>query len=190
MFLKKGEKYLLTYNVGNYTEIGTYTGIIHWNDDGIEHRFKVGERSVLVLEEEIKEIKQDLMNELKEGIDALKERRNAEREGLDERLGKRDRVDQEETFAPHMEEKQYVNMHDLVKDYARLIDGQREEIKTLRQVISDIAANLGNGSTVSTEASIEFIKELPEEVKLVCNGLRKEISILENYEYSNDTRKD
>jgi len=79
MFLKKGEKYLLTYNIGNYTgagnytEIGTYTGIIHWDDNGIEHRFKVGERSVLVLEEEIKEIKQDLMNELKESIDALKE---------------------------------------------------------------------------------------------------------------------
>ena len=101
MLLKKGEKYLLTYNIGNYTgagnytEIGTYTGIIHWDDNGIEHRFKVGERSVLVLEEEIKEIKQDLMNELKEGIDALKERRNAERERLDERLGKRARVDQE-----------------------------------------------------------------------------------------------
>ena len=179
MFLKKGEKYLLTYNIGNYTEIGTYTGIIHWDDNGIEHRFKVGERSVLVLEEEIKEIKQDLMNELKEGIDALKERRNAERERLDERLGKRDRVYQEIAFAPHMEEKQYVNMHDLVKDYARLIDGQREEIKTLRQVISDIAANLGNGSTVSTEASIEFIKELPKEVKLVCAGLRNEIAWLE-----------
>ena len=104
----KGEKYLLTYNIGNYTEIGTYTGIIHWDDNGIEHRFKVGERSVLVLEEEIKEIKQDLMNELKEGIDALKERRNAERERLDERLGKRDRVDQEETFAPHMDEERVI----------------------------------------------------------------------------------
>jgi hypothetical protein len=78
-----------------------------------------------------------------------------------------------------MEEKQYVNMHDLVKDYARLIDGQREEIKALRQVISDIAANLGNGSAVSTEASIGFIKELPEEVKLVCAGLRNEIAWLE-----------
>lgn len=124
-------------------------------------------------------MKRNLMNELTEGIDALKEKRNAERERLDERLGKRDRVDQEEIFAPHMDEEQYINIHDLVKDFARLIDGQREEIKTLRQVISDIAANLGNGSTVSTEASIEFIKELPKEVKLVCAGLRKEIAILE-----------
>lgn len=85
----------------------------------------------------------------------------------------------DEISAPHMEEEQYINIYDLVKDYARLIDGQREEIKTLRQVISDIAANLGNGSTVSTEASIGFIKELPKEVKLVCAGLRKEISMLE-----------
>jgi t-SNARE complex subunit (syntaxin) len=66
-----------------------------------------------------------------------------------------------------MEEK-YINIHDLVKDYARLIDGQREEIKTLRKVIADVANNLGNGSAVSTEASIEFIQEVPKEVKLVC----------------------
>jgi len=133
MFLKKGEKYLLTYNVGNYTEIGTYTGIIHWDDNGIEHRFKVGERSVLVLEEENKEIKPNLMEELTEGIEALKERRNMERDKLDERLGKRDRVDQEETFAPHMGEEQYININDLVKDFARLIDGQRKEIDTLTE---------------------------------------------------------
>lgn len=69
MFLKKGEKYLLTYNVCNYTEIGTYIGIIHYDDNGIEHMFKANGRTVLVLEEENEEIKQDLMNELKEGID-------------------------------------------------------------------------------------------------------------------------
>jgi len=133
MLFKKGEKYLLTYNIGNYTEIGTYTGIIHWDDNGIEHRFKVGERSVLVLEEENKEIKPNLLEELTEGIEALKERRNAERERLDERLGKRDRVDQEEISAPHMVEKQYININDLVKDFARLIDGQRKEIDTLTE---------------------------------------------------------
>lgn len=49
----------------------------------------------------------------------------------------------------------------------------KEENKVLRQALSDIAANLGNGSTVSVDASLPFIKELPHEVKLVCDGLRK-----------------
>ena len=50
-------------------------------------------------------MKRNLMNELTEGIDALAERRKMERERLDERLGKRrERVEQEELFAPHMEE--------------------------------------------------------------------------------------
>lgn len=57
---------------------------------------------------------------------------------------------------------------------------QREELKeenrVLRQALSDIASNLGNGSTVSVEASLPFIKELPHEVKLVCDGLRKELA--------------
>lgn len=57
---------------------------------------------------------------------------------------------------------------------------QREELKEenriLREALSDIASNLGNGSTVSVEASLPFIKELPHEVKLVCDGLRKELA--------------
>lgn len=57
---------------------------------------------------------------------------------------------------------------------------QREELKeenrVLRQALSDIATNLGNGSAVSVEASLPFIKELPHEVKLVCDGLRKELA--------------
>jgi hypothetical protein len=133
MLFKKGEKYLLTYNVGNYTEIGTYIGIIHYDDNGIEHMFKANGRTVLVLEEENKEIKPNLMEELTEGIEALKERRNMERDKLDERLGERDRVDQEIAFAPHMEEKQYININDLVKDFARIINGQRKEIDTLTE---------------------------------------------------------
>jgi len=52
MIFKKGEKYLLTYNIGNYTEIGTYIGIIYYDDNGIEHMFKANGRTVLVLEEE------------------------------------------------------------------------------------------------------------------------------------------
>ena len=34
-----------------------------------------------------------------------------------------------------MEEKQYVNMHDLVKDYARLIDEQNAELKEIEQIL-------------------------------------------------------
>jgi len=78
-------------------------------------------------------MKRNLMNELTEGIDALKERRNVERERLDKRLGKHDRIDQEEISAPHMDEEQYININDLVKDFARLIDGQRKEIDTLTE---------------------------------------------------------
>ena len=46
------------------------------------------------------------MNELKEGIDALDTIRKSQRDRLDERLGKRkrERVNQEELYAPHMEE--------------------------------------------------------------------------------------
>lgn len=68
---------------------------------------------------------------------------------------------------------------DLFKPYAKIIDDLREENSVLRQVISDIATNLGNGSVVSVEASLPFIKELPHEVKLVCDGLRKEKSLPE-----------
>ena len=95
-----------------------------------------------------------------------------------------------------------VQITDLVKDYAKIIDElreenrvlkeknielnassfwkQREELKeenrVLRQAICDIATNLGNGSSVSPAASLPFIKELPHEVKLVCDGLRKELA--------------
>lgn len=52
----------------------------------------------------------------------------------------------------------------------------KEENKVLRQALSDIAANLGNGFRVSVDASLPFIKELPHQVKLVCDGLRKELA--------------
>ena len=73
------------------------------------------------------------MNELKEGVDALKEKRNMERDRLDERLGKRDWVVQEELFAPNMDEEQYINRNDLLKDYARIIDEHREVIAKLNK---------------------------------------------------------
>lgn len=55
-----------------------------------------------------------------------------------------------------------------------------EENKRLRKVINQIATNLGNGSVVSEEASIEFIEELPKEVKLVVDGLRRYILKIQN----------
>ena len=77
------------------------------------------------------------MEELTEGIDSLAERRKMERDRLDERLGKnRERVNQEELFAPHMEEEQYVNRNDLLKDYARIIDEQRKEIEALKESVA------------------------------------------------------
>ena len=120
------------------------------------------------------------MNELTEGIDALAERRNMERDRLDERLGKRrERVEQEELFTPHMDEEQYINRNDLLKDYARIIDEQREEIKTLREGLSLAASNIGNGSGASPQASLEFLTvEVPAEIKLVCENYRREIEYL------------
>jgi hypothetical protein len=46
-----------------------------------------------------------------------------------------------------------------------------EETTRLRKVICKIAENLGNGSAISEKASIEFIEQLPGEVKLVVDGL-------------------
>jgi hypothetical protein len=75
------------------------------------------------------------MNELTEGIDALAELRKMERDRLDERLcGNRERVNQEETFAPNMEEEQYINRDQLLKDYAAIIDGGIDDILRLKRV--------------------------------------------------------
>jgi hypothetical protein len=43
----------------------------------------------------------------------------------------------------------------------------REENQILRKVISQVATNLENGSTISEEASTQFMEELPKEVSLV-----------------------
>jgi hypothetical protein len=76
------------------------------------------------------------MNELTEGIDALAERRKMERERLDERLGKnRERVNQEELYAPHMEEEQYINRDQLLKDYAAIVDKCRKESEEIEQIL-------------------------------------------------------
>jgi len=91
-------------------------------------------------------MERNLMNELTEGIDALAERKKIERDRLNDRLGNRDRVDQEETFAPHMDEEQYINRNDLLKDYARIIDAQKKEIEYLHTELEyyrGVAEHLG-----------------------------------------------
>ena len=81
-------------------------------------------------------MKRNLMNELKEGIDALDTIRKSQRDRLDERLGKRERerVNQEELYAPHMEEEQYINVTDQLTDYDRTIDKLYGDIQKLKEV--------------------------------------------------------
>lgn len=93
-------------------------------------------------------MKRNLMNELKEGMDALKEKRNMERDRLDERLGKnRERVDQEELFAPNMDEEQYMKFN-------------REHLEELtRQKIKE----------VNDEAGYRSYLEVPEMVNIIAS---------------------
>lgn len=49
-----------------------------------------------------------------------------------------------------------------------------EENSRLRTALSKVASNLGNGSVACAEASLEFLEEIPREVKLVCDRLRRE----------------
>ena len=86
--------------------------------------------------------KRNLMNELTEGIEALKEKRKMERDRLDERLGKnRERVNQEELFAPHMDEEQYIN-RDQLTDYDRIIDKLFSDIQKLKKEVKDLHTEL------------------------------------------------
>ena len=54
------------------------------------------------------------------------------------------------------------------------VENLHEENSRLRVALSKVASNLGNGSVVCTEASLEFLEEIPREVKLVCDRLRRE----------------
>lgn len=54
------------------------------------------------------------------------------------------------------------------------IDDLTEENSRLRVALSRVVNNIGNGSSVSTEASIEFFEAIPNEVKLVI-GRQKQI---------------
>ena len=58
-------------------------------------------------------------------------------------------------------------------------DALIEENEKLRDALSLIASNIGNGSVVSPKASMEFLtKDLPNEVKLACVNYRREIELL------------
>lgn len=70
-------------------------------------------------------------------------------------------------------------MRESIVRYGRILSTQlTEENLRLRRVLSRIATNIGNGSVVSEQASIEFIEDIPREVELVCQSLRKDIQKL------------
>jgi len=62
----------------------------------------------------------------------------------------------------NINEKQYINIYDLVKDYARLIDGQRKEIIDLQAELQEyrsIAENVGAEKAVSEKEAWEKIAD-------------------------------
>ena len=48
----------------------------------------------------------------------------------------------EETFAPHMDEEQYINRDQLLKDYATIIDGGIDDILKLKKEVKDLHTEL------------------------------------------------
>jgi len=64
--------------------------------------------------------------------------------------------------------------NDLVSGLLKEIEELSEENSRLRVALSRVASNLGNGSVAAVEASIEFLEEIPREVKLVCDRLRQQ----------------
>lgn len=45
----------------------------------------------------------------------------------------------------------------------------------LRETLKEVCKALGNGATCSSDSSIEFLEGIPKEVRLVIEGLKKEI---------------
>jgi energy-coupling factor transporter ATP-binding protein EcfA2 len=67
--------------------------------------------------------------------------------------------------------KHLVTMNELIEDYARIIDEQKQEIRQLRVALSQIAHIVG-GAVLPT-ASLQFItEEVEKEVELVVTDLR------------------
>lgn len=72
-----------------------------------------------------------------------------------------------------------VTRDQLIEDYSRIIDEQKLEIKKLREGLSLVVSNIGNGAFASPECSLEFLTvEVPKEVKLVCESYRRQIEYL------------
>ena len=63
--------------------------------------------------------------------------------------------------------------HDLVPGLLKEVEELSQENARLRVALSRVASNLGNGSVAASEASIEFLEEIPREVLLVCSRLRQ-----------------
>ena len=71
-----------------------------------------------------------------------------------------------------MEEEQYINRNDLLKDYARIIDEQRQEIKNLHTELEyyrDVAEHLGARKAVSRRD--KMIKESQEIEQILGKAL-------------------
>lgn len=62
-------------------------------------------------------------------------------------------------------------------DKARLLQNALDEVHALRSIFPQIAKAMGNGSTVSEEASIEFLQEIPREAALVISRITRERDI-------------
>lgn len=59
-------------------------------------------------------------------------------------------------------------------EFARQLE---TELAEMRQAMSRVATNLGNGSFATMDASHEWMtKEVPEEVRLYCERLRRELA--------------
>ena len=84
----------------------------------------------------------------------------------------------------NINEEQYINIYDLVKDYARLIDGQRKEIETLtaeRDFLKSITDKILYEFPVGniTEHTIESI---PERISYYLKELTEYTQRVENLE--------
>lgn len=77
-----------------------------------------------------------------------------------------DYQDEVETFAECLTHLQ--SLRDLLSECSR----HRAENETLRQIVSDVCTALGNGAVCAPDCSLAFMGHVPEEVRLVVQGLR------------------
>ena len=65
-----------------------------------------------------------------------------------------------------------------VDELLKEVESLTEENSRLRVALSRVVNNIGNGSSVSTEASIEFLEAIPNEVKSVISRQKQTIQQL------------